>query len=180
MQILVAHANMARFNAQARADAIRAGFGGNIFRQFFAHRKRIGFAIAAFQIRHDPFEHFFAQDRPTAFARIFEGDFFLAGAMQNQLLHVGRQLIERPFNVELKVLRKPQQHLKIELVASIPTFDRAAREREPRIGGDALRIEKRNLPQAIARWARTHRVVERKQARLHFGERVVARRAREF
>ena len=64
------------------------------------------------------------------------------------------------------------------MVAAVPAADRAACERQIGMRHDALRIEIFHRAQAVAARAGAHRVVEREQARLELGQRVVAHRAR--
>src|SRR5213075_317703 len=100
--------------------------------------------------------------------------------VEDHVLNTLGQLRKRPIDVEPDVLRKALQHLKIELIAPVPAFDRTRRERQLRKRDHALRIEKRDCPKAIATRARTKRIVEREEPRLELGQRIVADRARKL
>ena len=118
--------------------------------------------------------------RAAALVGVGERDLVAARAVQHDVLHALGQLLERPVEVEPEVLREALQHLEVELVAPVPALDRAGRERQVREGDDALRVEEADRPEAVAARARAHRVVEREQARLELGQRVVADRAGEL
>lgn len=170
----------ARLAAQARAVARRAWLVVLVLRQFLAHRGGIGFAVAAFQVRDDPFEHMFANRRAAALVDVGERDRLLAGTVQQHLLDLLGQILERGVDVEIVVRREALQHLEVELVAPVPPLHRARGERQRRMRDNPLRIEERDLAEAVAFRARAHRVVEREQSRLEFLQRVRAHRAREL
>src|SRR5919112_945159 len=94
--------------------------------------------------------------------------------MQDRLLCTFGQLRERPLQIEPVVGRETLQQLKVELIASIPTLDRARGERELRESDDALGVEEADRSQTVASRARAHRIVERKKARLELRQRVAA------
>ena len=83
-------------------------------------------------------------------------------------------------DVELVERREALQHLEVELVAPVPALHRARRERQRRMRDHPLRIEERDLAEAVAFRARAHRVVEREEARLQFLQRIRADRAGEL
>ena len=171
--------HVARFAPQPRAVAIRADLVVQIFGEFFAHDDRVGFAITPLEIRQNPFERVFAVRFLDALADVNETDFFAVRAVEHGILDRGGQFFERRIEVELIMRRETLQHLKIKLVALVPTADRAGGERQVRIRDDAPRIEEADLPEPVAARARAHRIVERKEARFEFGQRVAADRARE-
>ncbi len=89
------------------------------------------------------------------------------------------QIVPRRVDVELVVLGERLDQLEIVLIAPIPAAHGAGGERQLRIDDDARRIEELRDAETIAAWASTHRRVEREQARLELGQRVIADRARE-
>ena len=180
MQGFVADLDVSRLPPQAGARAVRTGFGRIIFRQFLAHRHRIGFTVTPLEVGHHTFKHVFAHNRLAAFAGIAERHFLCARPMQNQLPRLIRQFVERHFNVELVMARQANQHLEIKLVAAVPALDRPAGQRQAGVGDNAFRIKEGNLAQAVTFWAGAHGIVERKKARLHFGQRIVTRGTREL
>src|SRR5207248_5982311 len=100
-------------------------------------------------------------------------DRFTPRAVQDDALHA---LIERfPWllDIEAVMLRERLQHGVIEMVAPVPAADRAARERQVRVGDDALRVEEFDRPEPVAARAGAHRVVEREEPRLELGQRVL-------
>ena len=115
-----------------------------------------------------------AHDGTAALVHIRKRNRRFAGTVQHRFLRGFRQLLERFIEVEIVERGQVRQHLEIELVAAIPAFDGAGRQRQIRERDDALRIEKLDVAQAIALLAGTHRVVEREQARLEFLQRVAA------
>ena len=70
-----------------------------------------------------------------------------------------------------------QQHLKIEVVAPVPTFDGTSGQRQHGVLHDARGVEKFHAADAVALRAGTGGVVEGKQARFQQVQRVVADRA---
>ena len=62
----------------------------------------------------------------------------------------------------------------------VPALDRAAHQAERREGDDALGVEHRGHAEAVAARARADRRVEREEARLELGQRVIAERAGEL
>jgi hypothetical protein len=99
---------------------------------------------------------------------------------QEHLLDTLGQPHERPLEIEPDVFREAPEHLEVELVAAIPAFDRPRGERELRKRHHPLRIEEADAAEAVAARARAHRIVEREEARLELGERIVADRAGEL
>ena len=172
--------HVARLAPQPRAFARRARLVVLILRQFFAHRRRIGFLVAAFQTRNDPFECMLADRRAAALVDVRERNDLLARAEQQDLADVFRQILEGAVDIELEERRQALQHLEIELVAPVPALHRARRQRQRRMRDHPLRIEERDLAEAVAFGARAHRVVEREQARLEFLQRIRADRASEL
>ena len=80
-QGLLAHPYMPGFTAQARATAIRAWLCAEELRQLLAHARRFGFAVTAFQVRHDAFERVRALDDIAAIVQVFEVDILRTAAI---------------------------------------------------------------------------------------------------
>ncbi len=122
----------------------------------------------------------FADRRAAAFVHVGEWDGLFAGTVQNDGADFLGQLFERRVDVEFVEGREALQHLEVELVAPVPALDRAGRERQRRVGDHALGVEEGDLAETVAFRAGAHRVVEGKQARLEFLQRIRADRAGEF
>jgi hypothetical protein len=114
----------ARFPAQPRSRAFRTRLRVQVSRKLFAYDDGIGLSIAALQIGQDTFEGVFTYVLVALFASIMKTDPLLAGAMQNRLLDVFRKLGVWLLQIEAIVVRQGLQHLKIELVAPVPSLDR--------------------------------------------------------
>lgn len=70
------------------------------------------------------------------------------------------------------MMRQRLNHLEIELVAFVPTVNRAGCQRQFGMGDYFFGVEEIGVAQAVASRAGTHRVVERKEARFQFGQAV--------
>ncbi|MNK90822.1 hypothetical protein D3C87_1108900 [compost metagenome] len=123
--VVLAHLHVARLGAQPGALAGRAGLVVLVLGQFLAHRRRIGLAVAALQVRDDPLEHVGAHRGAAFLVDIRERNLYLARAVQHHLLDVGGQVFERGVGVEVVERRQALQHLEVELVAAVPALDGA-------------------------------------------------------
>ncbi len=179
-KILVFKAHVARLQTQSRTLAFRAGAAIEVFRQFLAHRGRISLLVASLQIVDDTLEGVFAQHRFASVVHVLERDFFTPGAVQDDLLDVVRQAFEGLLQIEVVMAGQAGQQLVIELIAPVPALDGSRTQGQRGESDDALGIEKTDDAQAVALGACAHRVVERKQARFEFRQRVVADRTGEF
>src|SRR5258708_5305207 len=121
-----------------------------------------------------------ADRRAATLVDVRERNDLFAGAEQQDLADVFGQVLEGPVYIEFEKRRQALQHLEIELVAPVPSFYRARRERQRRMRDYPLRVEERNLAEAVAFRARAHGIVEREQARLELLQRVRTDRAGEF
>ena len=115
-----------------------------------------------------------------AFGLVDELDLDLARAAQQHLARLGRQLLERRVEVEAVVAGDALEQREGVAVAPVPALDRAAGQAERREGDDALGVEHGRDAEAVAGRAGADRRVEREQARLELGQRVVAERAGEL
>src|SRR5690606_24862054 len=100
----------------------------------------------------------------TFFVQVGERDVVLTRAVQDDVTDIVRQGLERRGGVELVERRQAGQHLVVERVALIPATYRAGRQAEFRKAHHALRIEKSNVADAIARRAGAYRIIEAEQA----------------
>ena len=151
---------MPRFAAQPRTVAFGTRLVVQVFGELLAHHHRIGLAIAALEIGNDALERVLLDERPAALGYVRERNLLVAGAVEDHVLHALGQFRERPVDIKADVLRDALQHLKVKLVAPIPTLDGARRERKLRERDDALRIEKGDCAQPVAARARSQRIVE--------------------
>jgi hypothetical protein len=176
--------HVARFGPQPRAAAIGAGLQVAKAREVFAHQHRIGLAVAPRHVGDDPLEGVLLREllaREVARLHgVVELDLFGGRAVQQHLLHRGRQRFEGRVHVELVVLGDALDHAEVIAVAAVPALDGAAGDRERREGHHARRIEHLAVAQAVAAGAGAHGRIEREEARLQLRQRVVADRAGEL
>ena len=178
--VALADQHEARLGAQPAAVAHRAGAGSAVFGELFAHGDRIGFLVAAFEVGNDALEGVLLEHRLAAVGEVAKGDLVAPRAVQDHVADGGRQLLERRFHVEVVVVGEAGEKLEVELVAAVPAAHGAGGQRQIRVHDDPLGIEKVHLAKAVAAGAGAHRVVEREQARLEFGQRKAADRAGEL
>src|SRR6185437_2994016 len=100
-----------------------------------------GFLPTPLQVRDHAFELVLAHEAGAAFAEIAEFDFFLAGAEQDRVAGLLRQLAPRRFHVELVVLRQRPDHLEEVRIATVPAAHRAFAEAALGMRDHARRIE---------------------------------------
>src|SRR6185369_10684651 len=111
-------------------------------------------------------ERMLADMRAAPLVDVRERNLLAAAAVEDRILDLLGQLLERTVEIEPVMLRQALQHREIELVAAIPALDRAAAEAHVRKRDDALRIEILDDAEPVAFGTRAHRVVEREQPRL--------------
>ena len=165
---------------EPRSPAFGTGARGSVLGQLFAHRDRFGFLVAALEVPDDAFEGMSALDRAAFAVEIFELDLLILAAEQHEILDLLRQALERRFDVEFRVPRERLDQLKIVGIAPVPAAHRAAGERQMRVGDHFLGVEKLLGAEPVAARAGADRAVEREQARLELGQRIIADRAGEF
>jgi hypothetical protein len=179
-----AQAHVARLAAQPRAFAFGAGLHAAVAGQLLAHRRRIGLAVAPLHVGDDALEGVLLVDlaagRGAGLQRIAEADLLRRPSLQQRLADVGRQVLEWRLHVELVVPRQAVDHAEVVRVAAVPALDRAAGQRQFGEGHHARRVEEFRGADAVAAGTRPHRRIEREQARLQFGDGVVAHRAGEL
>ncbi|MCY1173458.1 hypothetical protein D9M73_136180 [compost metagenome] len=109
---------------------------------------------------------------------VFEIDVLRPAAVQNALLLISRQFVERHFQAELVVRGQRAEHLEIIDVAPVPAANRAFCQGQFTVD-QALDVEELLDPQAITGRAGAGRVVEGEQLGFQFADRVAADRAGE-
>ena len=172
--------DIARGPVQTRTAAVGTGLFADVLGQLLAHRGRLGFAIAAFQVRHDAFELVLALAASARIGEVVEGDQFVAAAVQHGLAHVVRQRLPGRVHVELVMPGQRGDQLEVVGVAPVPAAHGAGRKRQLGMDDHARRIEELGHAQAVALRAGADRRVEREQARFQFRQRVIADRAAVF
>ena len=165
---------VARLALQSRTRAFRTRLVVQVLRELLAHHHRIGLPIASLEIRNDPFERMLAHRSSAALVDVRERDLLSAAAVQNRLLNIFGQLLERLVEIEPIVLRQALQHREVELVSTVPALDRAAAETHVWKRDDALRIEILDDTEPVTLGTRTHRIVEREEPWLELLQRVIA------
>ena len=121
-----------------------------------------------------------ALDRAALAVEIFELDLLILTAEQHEILDLGRQALERRFDVEFGVAGERLDQLKIIGIAPVPPSHGTAGERQVWIRDHFLGIEKFLGAEAVAARTGTDRAVEREQAGFELGQRIIANRAGEF
>jgi hypothetical protein len=116
---------------------------------------------------------FFFVARPLP-VHVAELHFVVAAAEQHDLLCLLRQLLPRRLRIELVMLGHRRDQREVIRVLAIPTLDRAAGERQVRIGDHAQGIEEVLETDAITSGTRTGRTVERKHLGFERGHAVAA------
>ena len=142
-------------------------------RQVFSHHTRVGFFEATCEVGNDAFErvllaHAFAL-RCTRLYDVTELDVFFTRAPENDVTHVVGQRLEGGFHIEGVMLGQTFQHAEIKTIATVPAFDGATGQAQRRKGHHTVDVKHFGGAQAIAGGASAHGRVERKQARLKFG-----------
>ena len=112
---------------QTRAAASLASFVTQILGKFLAHDTGFGFPVAALHVRDNTLERMLTFVVTATVAQIGEADGHLSASVENHLLHVLGQILERHIEVELVVARQALNQLEIVSVTAIPTADGARR-----------------------------------------------------
>ena len=123
-QRAIGHEHVACRLVQARTMAFRARLFADVLGQLLAHRRRLGFLVAAFEVGNDALEAMLALGAATGFGEVGEGDRFVAAAVKHGLLHLGRQRVPRGVHVELVVLGQRGDQLEVVGVAAVPAAHR--------------------------------------------------------
>ena len=149
-----------------------------VARQLFAHHGRVGVAVASHHIGQDALERVFFLHtlacRSAAAKGVGKGNLLIARAVQNDVAHLLRQLLERLIHAEAVVLGQTFDQGKVILVAFVPALDGTACQAQRGGGHHPLGVEGIDRAQAIAFGAGTLRRVERKHARLQRRNAVMA------
>ena len=145
---------------QTRSAASLASFVTQILGKLLAHDTGFGFPVAALHVRDNTLERMLTFVVTATVAQIGEADWHLTASVENHLLHVLGQILERHIEVELVVARQALNQLEIVSVTAIPTADGAARETQLRMVNYPRGIEKRTYAEAIASTAGTGGIVE--------------------
>ncbi len=167
---------MARFAIQSRAFTAGAGAITDELRQLFAHRAGFRLFITALHIMQHAFERMAAHGGIAAIVHIFKFNVLFAGTVQHDFMYVGAEACPRRIYVELIVFRQRLEHLKVVKIATIPTTNRAACQRQVGILDHAVRIEILLNAEAVTGRAGACRVVEREQTRFQLAHTVAANR----
>ncbi len=93
----------ARGAVEPRAAAVGAGAGAEIPAELLAHRRRLGLAVAALEVRQDALEGVAPALRLAARVAVAELDRLVAAAVEQRVLHGLRQLGPGRLDVEVVV-----------------------------------------------------------------------------
>ncbi len=144
----------------------RAGHIGEVFGQVLARPFALGFLEAALQVRNHALERLLGGVAAQAVV-IDEFNVLLAGAVEQRVLRLLRQVLPLGVERELVVLGECGQGLQvIGRRAFRPGRDRALAQRGVLVGDDQVRVDVLLEPEPAAFRAGAERVVEREQARL--------------
>ena len=171
--------HMAGVQAQTCALAGRADTRIAVFGQFFADMRRIGLFPAPLEVGDHALEGVLANHVLAVVAGVGEGHALGARAVQHDAADGVGQGLERGVDVEGVERRQAGQHLEIQLVSTVPALDRAGGQRKIGEQHHPFGVEELDHAEPVALGAGAQRVVERKQARLEFAQRVIADRAGE-
>jgi len=151
-----------RLGLQPPAAARLAGRGDHVLVEIEAHRVALGLLVAPLDVAEDPLPR-----RGLALLR--------RQAVQQRLLHLGRQLPPPDVELELERLGEPgEDHAPQVAVRLAPGQDDALEDRDRRIAEDELRAHLLPHPEAAARRARAEGRIEREVPRLELGHRGAA------
>ena len=171
--------HVARVRLQAGAVAGGARPHRQILRQALAHHARLGLPVTPLHVRDHALEAVLARHRVATLVHIAEIDAFRAGTVQDGVLVLLGQPLERAVNVEAVVARQRAEHVEVVHVAPIPAADRAFGQVEVRLRDHEIRVEILLHAQAVACRTGAGRVVEREHARFQLADAVAACRAGE-
>ncbi len=156
-----------------------AGLFGLVARHLLAHPDAIGFAPATFQIAQHALERLRHGISAQAIL-VGERDLLIAGAVQDRVACLLRQLEPRRAHRNLQVLREALQRLVVvRALRAGPRRDGTLGETFAFVGNDQVRIEEAFHAEAVAGRASAVRAVEAEQARLDFLDREAAHRTGE-
>ena len=143
---MIAKENVSRMFVQTRSAASLASFVTQILGKLLAHDTGIGFPVAALHVRDNTLERMLTfVVTATVAQKVGEADWHLTASVENHLLHVLGQILERHIEVELVVARQALNQLEIVSVTAIPTADGAAGETQLRMVNHPRGIEKLHL-----------------------------------
>ena len=157
----------ARLRPQARALARRARHERHVLLDLLAHALGVGLAVAALEVGDDALEP--RRVRPPAPVAVAVGDVdaLAVGAVQEQVLVLGGQLVPRRLGIDAVLLGDRLGDLLVVVRGGVgPRRDRALAQRQRRVGDDHHRVDLHLRPQAGAALARAVRRVEREDPRL--------------
>ena len=169
-----------RFGLEAIAAAGLARHVGEIAGDLLARPFGIGLAVAALEIGDDAFE------RPLGFvgARavvVGKADLGVAGAMEDRILRLFRQVL--PFGVERELVMLAQGRERLRVIGRArfrPRRDGALAQRALLVGNDQLGVDMLLDAKPAAFRAGAERVVEREQPRLDLRNGETRHRTGEF
>ena len=171
-----------RLGTQARAVADFARGGGLVFAELLAHPRALGLEHPAVEIADDAVE---GLPDLVGLAAVDEaqGDRAALGAVQDDVVDLGAEVLPRRFQLEAEFAGEAAQHLHVIGAGRVglrPRDDRALLDAQRLVGDDQLGIEQLLLAEAVAARAGALRGVEAEQARLDLGDGEAGDRAGEF
>ncbi len=169
-----------RLRLQALAAAGLARLGRMVALDLLAHPGGIGLAVAAVEIGDDAFEGLGGAVGPEAVI-VVEGDGFLAGAVEDDVAGLLRQLVPGGVGGELVGAGKRLQGLQVIGRRGLrPRRDGAVAQRQRVVGDDQSGVDDALGAEPVANGTSAIGIVEGEQARLDLGDGEAGDRAGEF
>ena len=175
-----AHEHRQRLRPQPRPAASRAGSQRHVLLDLLARPVRVGLAIAALEVGHDPLEvRHVGAAAPVAVA-VRDVDAFPVGAEQEAAANVLREVLPGGGHVHLPLVRDRLRHLLVVVGrARGPGQDGAVGQRQARVRHDQVRVDLHLRAETGAARAGAVRGVEREHPRLELRHRGAAVEAHE-
>ena len=165
---------------EPRAPALRARAEAHVLLDPLALLRRVGLAVAALEVLDDPLEGEHVRALAAHPVAVPDVDPLAAGAVQEEVLLLVRQLLPRPVEVDLPLVGDRLDDRLVEArAAHRPRDERALADRERRVGDEQVGIDLLLRAEAGAARAGAVRRVEREHARLELGQRDAVLGARE-
>ena len=165
---------------EPRAVALRARPEAHVLLDPVARLRRVGLAVAALQVVHEPLERHRVLALAAHPVAVRDEDLLAARPVQEPVLLLGRELAPRHVERDLVPLGDRLDHRVVEALApDRPRDERALLDRERRVRDEQVGVDLELRAEPGAARAGAVRRVEREDARLELGQRDAVVGARE-
>ena len=152
---------------EPRSAALRAWAEAHVLLDPLALLRRVGLAVAPLEVLDDPLEGEHVRALATHPVAVADVDPLAVGAVQEEVLLLGRQVLPRPVEVDLPLVGDPLDDGLVEArAARRPRDERALADRERRIGDEEVGVDLLLRAEAGAAGTGPVRRVEREDPRL--------------